>query len=61
MKSYHTQVNGWNWRTSFSARLSWPKIPKVACSPSHEDFGTRVNTRRFDFDHIIRQEHTREI
>jgi hypothetical protein len=32
IKSYHLQVNGWNWRTSFWTRL---RIPKVVCSPSY--------------------------
>jgi hypothetical protein len=43
MKSYHLQVNGWNWRTSFwemSARL---RRLKIICSPSYADFRSRAN------------------
>jgi hypothetical protein len=28
MKSYHSQVNGWNWRTSFWVRLARLRRPK---------------------------------
>jgi hypothetical protein len=33
MKSYHLQVNGWTWRTSFWARLARLRRPKIICSP----------------------------
>jgi hypothetical protein len=39
---YHSQVNGWNWRTSFWARLAWPRRPKIVCSPSYVDIRSRV-------------------
>jgi hypothetical protein len=44
MKSYHFQVNGWNWRTSFWARLAWLRRPKVICSSSYVVFRSRANT-----------------
>jgi hypothetical protein len=61
-KSYHSQVNGWKWRTSFWVRLAWPKIPKIVCSPSYADIRSKVNTAGgLDFDHMIKWEHTREV
>jgi hypothetical protein len=33
MKSYYSQVNGWNCRTSFWARLAWPKNQKSYVLP----------------------------
>jgi hypothetical protein len=36
-------------------RLTWPKRPKIICSPSYEDIRSRANTtRRLDFDHMIK-------
>jgi hypothetical protein len=62
MKSYHSQVNGWNWRTSFWVRLAWPKRPKIVCFPSYVDIRSRANTtKRLDFHHLIKQEHTKEV
>jgi hypothetical protein len=62
MKSYHSQVNGWNWGTSFWARLTCPKRPKIICSPSYADIRSRANTTRgLDFDHMIKREHTKEV
>jgi hypothetical protein len=43
MKSYHSQVNGWNWRTSFWARLARLRKPKIVCSPLYVDFRSRAN------------------
>jgi hypothetical protein len=31
---FHSQVNGWNQRTSFEAKLSRLRRPKILCSPS---------------------------
>jgi hypothetical protein len=42
-------------------RLAWPKRPKIICSPSYADIRLRANTRGLDFDHMIKQEHTRKI
>jgi hypothetical protein len=62
MKSYHLQVNGWNWRTSFWTRLARLRRQTIKCSPSYVDFKSRANTARgLDFGHMIRQEHTREV
>jgi hypothetical protein len=59
MKSYHSQVNVWNWRTSFWVRLAWLKRPKIICSTSYADIRSRVNTKRgLDFDHMMKGEHT---
>jgi hypothetical protein len=38
MKSHHSQVNGWNWRKSFWARLVRFRRSKIVCSPSYADF-----------------------
>jgi hypothetical protein len=39
-----------------------PKRPKIVCSPSYGDIRSRANTTRgLDFDHMIKQEHTREV
>jgi hypothetical protein len=36
--------------------------PKVKCSPSYSNIRLRTNTTRvLDFDHMMRQEHTREV
>jgi hypothetical protein len=62
MKSYHLQVNGWNWRTSSWVSLARPRRPKIICSPLYADFRSRGNTTRgLDFDHMIRCVHTREV
>jgi hypothetical protein len=42
MKSYHSQVNGWNWRTYLS-EVNQVHRPKTVCSPSYVDFGSRKN------------------
>jgi hypothetical protein len=42
MKSYHSQVNGWNWRTSSWVRLARLRRPKIVCSPSYVDFRSRA-------------------
>jgi hypothetical protein len=43
-------------------RLAWPKRPKITCYPSYADIRLRENTTRgLEFDHMIKQEHTREV
>jgi hypothetical protein len=43
-------------------RLARPRRPKIVCSPSYVDFRSRANTTRgLDFDHMMRQEHTRDV
>jgi hypothetical protein len=38
------------------------KRPKIIYSPSYADFRSRANTtRRLDFDHMMRWEHTKEV
>jgi hypothetical protein len=62
MKSYHLQVNGWNWRTSFWARLARLRRTKIVCSPSYADFRSRANTAVWlDLGHTLRGEHIREV
>jgi hypothetical protein len=59
MKSYHSQVNEWNWRTSSWARLARLTRPKIICSPSYADFRSRANTAMLlDLGHMIKGEHT---
>jgi hypothetical protein len=43
MKSYHLQVNGWNWRTSSCIRLARLRRPKIVSSSSYADFRSRAN------------------
>jgi hypothetical protein len=38
---FYSQVNGWNWRTSFWARLVRLRRPKIIYSPSYADFRSR--------------------
>jgi hypothetical protein len=62
MKSNHLQVNGWNWRTSFGARLARPRRPKIVYSPSYVDFRSSANAAMWlDLDHMTRGEHIWEI
>jgi hypothetical protein len=44
MKSYHLQVNGWNWRTSTTVRLARLRRSKIVCSPS---YASRANAVMF--------------
>jgi hypothetical protein len=58
MKSYHSQVNGKNWRTSSSTRLARLRRPKIICSLSHADFRSRANAvMLLDLNHMLRGEH----
>jgi hypothetical protein len=43
-KSYHLQVNGWNWRTSLWERSARLRRPKIVCSHSYVNFRSRENT-----------------
>jgi hypothetical protein len=43
MKFCHSQVNGWNWRTSSSVKLVRLRRTKSACSPSHADHRLKTN------------------
>jgi hypothetical protein len=43
MKSYHSQVNRWNWRTSSEAKLARLRRPKIICSSSYADFRLKTN------------------
>jgi hypothetical protein len=62
IKSYHSQVNGWNWRTSSWRRLARHRRSIIECFPSYVDFRSRANTARgLDFGHMIRREYTREV
>jgi hypothetical protein len=62
MKSYHLQVNGWSWRTSFWARSARLRRPKIVCSPSYADLRSRAKAAMWlDLDHKTRGEHIQEI
>jgi hypothetical protein len=43
MKSYHSLVNGQNWRTSSWVRLARLRRLKIVCSLSYVDFSSRAN------------------
>jgi hypothetical protein len=43
MKSHHSQVNRWNWRTSSYAKLARLRRPKIICSPSYAEFRPKTN------------------
>jgi hypothetical protein len=58
----HSQVNGWNWRTSFWVRSARLRRPKIICSPSHVDFRSRANAAMcLDLNHMTRGEYIWEI
>jgi hypothetical protein len=44
MKFYHSQVNGWNSRTSYEVKLFRLRMPKVTCSPSQVYYRPKTNT-----------------
>jgi hypothetical protein len=61
MKSYHSQVNGWNWRTSSLVKLARLRGPKVICFPSYADFKPKTNAViLLDMGHTLRGEHKQE-
>jgi hypothetical protein len=44
------------------SEVSLAKRPKLLCSPSYANIRSRINiTKRLDFDHMIKQAHTREV
>jgi hypothetical protein len=58
---YYSHVNGWNWRTSFWARLARLRRPKIVCSPSYVDFKSRAKVvMSLDLGHTLRGEHIQE-
>jgi hypothetical protein len=63
MKYYHSQINGWNWRTSFWVRLAGLRTPKIICSPSYAGFRAKANFTEMwlDLDHMTREEHIWEV
>jgi hypothetical protein len=61
MKSYYSQVNGWDWRTSSKAKLARLRKPKIICCPSYADFRSKTNTIiLLDMVHTLRGEHIQE-
>jgi hypothetical protein len=61
MKFCHVQVNGWNWRTSSSAKIARLRRPKIICSPSYADFRPKTNAViLLDMGHMLRGEHLHE-
>jgi hypothetical protein len=56
MKFCHSQVNGWNWRTSSLAKLSRLRRPKIICSPSYVDYRPKATAViLWDIDHTLRE------
>jgi hypothetical protein len=43
MKFCHSQVTGWNWRTSSLAKIVRLRRPKIVFSPSFEDYRPKTN------------------
>jgi hypothetical protein len=55
MNSYHSQVNGWYWRTSFYVKLARLRSPKIICSPSYVDFTPKTKAViLLDMGHTLR-------
>jgi hypothetical protein len=55
MKICHSQLNGWNWKTSSSAKLTRLRRPKIACSPSYVDYTPKTNAViLLDMGHMLR-------
>jgi hypothetical protein len=62
MKSYHLQVNGRNWRSSFWEKLTRLRRPKILCSPSYVGFRSRANIAMLlDLGYMTRGKHIREV
>jgi hypothetical protein len=58
MKFCHSQVNGWNWRTSPYVKLARLRRPKIICSPSYADYRLKTNAViLLDMGHTLRGEH----
>jgi hypothetical protein len=61
MKFCHSQVHGWNWRISSSAKLARLRRPKITCSPSYEDYRPKTNAViLLDMGHTVRRKHSWE-
>jgi hypothetical protein len=61
MKFCHLQVNGWNWRTSYSAKLARLRGPKIKCSPSYRGFRTKTTAViLLNMSHMLRGECAQE-
>jgi hypothetical protein len=61
MKFCHSQVNGWNWRTSSYEMLARLRRPKIACSPSYVDYRPKTNEEiLLDMGHTLRRGHIQE-
>jgi hypothetical protein len=58
IKSFYSQVNGWNWGTSSWVRLARLRRPKIIHSSSYVDFRFRPNAAVFwDLGRVLRGEH----
>jgi hypothetical protein len=56
MKFCHSQVNGWNWRTSSWVKLAKLRRPKTARSPSYVDYRLKTNAEiLLDMGHTLRE------
>jgi hypothetical protein len=54
---YHSQINGWNWRTSSWARLARPRRPKIICTPSYVGFRSMAKAvMLLDLGHTLKGE-----
>jgi hypothetical protein len=61
MKFCHSQVNGWNWRTSSETKLDRLRRPEIACSPLYADYRPKTNAViLLDMGHTLRGEHVQE-
>jgi hypothetical protein len=61
MKFCHSQVNGWNWRTSPLAKLARLRRPKIACSYSYVKYRPQTNAViLWDMGHTLTKEHAWE-
>jgi hypothetical protein len=59
MKFCHSQVNGWNWRTSSYTNLARLRRPKIAFSSSYVDYRAKTNAIvLLDMGHTLRGEYT---
>jgi hypothetical protein len=57
MKFCHSQINGWNWRTSSEAKLVRLRRTKITCSPSYVDYRPKANAViLLDMGHTLRGE-----
>jgi hypothetical protein len=55
MKFCHSQVNGWNWRTSSKMKLARLTKTKIACFPSYVDYRPKTNAAiLLDMGHTLR-------